>query len=327
MNGGEMSYSREDPIPGPPAFYALPPSMSSPHITQPLPRPSSSGTTIPVNPPRLPSALVVANPDASESVVPVVTPKRSHKARKPKAKIEKPTPVPAGTGAGRGSVEVMGRREEVEFEEPPLTKKEKKHKEMMDRLEKLNRDFVNNKEKIFADKVIDYKEKAQQLLSGTHPEFDDVIKRLEDDRHRSVANAESFRDYQMECAAMLYKHEHDTIIAEFKVRDKEAVKEKMLEALEEKKRKIRDDRANFDINQILQDTTLEDHRTLGTRKATRSHAAKNPEEKKEKRRKIQALPGIIVLTPDEVALADLSLIRRQIPVQAKKPPAMIPKRR
>ncbi|KAI8918413.1 Sds3-like-domain-containing protein [Powellomyces hirtus] len=244
-----------------------------------------------------PSLLAVPEPGAI--VVPVATPKKSHKARKPKAKVEKPVEIPE-----KELKEVVDQAET----EAPLTKKERKHKEMMERLEKLNRDFLSNKDRIFIEKVSDFKDGARQVLGGSHPEFQDIARTLEDDRNKAIVHAELFRDYQMECAAFMYRHEHDIAIADFK-KEKEAVRERMLAVLEDKKRKVRDDRENFDVSHIVAETTIEDHRT-GTRKATRSHAAKNPEEKKEKRRKIASLAGIVVAAPEDVALNDLSIIRR-----------------
>ncbi|KAJ3149113.1 hypothetical protein HDU86_007056 [Geranomyces michiganensis] len=325
--------SSPPPLPPPqPSVFSAP--SQQPHPQQPPP-PSSASVFH-----ARPSLLAVPEPGAI--VVPVATPKKSHKARKPKAKaadkVPAPAPPPAPAPAAMANAATTARDSAVAammidddrdakdaYEhggpfrevEQPLTKKERKHREMMERLERLNRDFFHNKDRIFAEKIAEFKEGARQVLAGTHPEFQDVQRKLEDDRNRAIAHAELFRDYQMECAAFMYKHEHDMAIAEYK-RDREAVKERMLSVLEDKKRKVRDDRENFDVSHIVAETTIEDSRT-GTRKATRSHAAKNhphhhhhhhAEEKKEKRRKIAPLPGLVVMASDEVAMNDLSIIRR-----------------
>ncbi|KAI8585946.1 Sds3-like-domain-containing protein [Geranomyces variabilis] len=326
---------RQQPPPPPPAPSSPPPlpppsALSAP--PQPQPQPPSSSTVFHTT---RPSLLAVPEPGAI--VVPVATPKKSHKARKPKAKAADKVPAPAppppamltatamsaANAAATAAMMVDEERDakdlyELEVE-PPLTKKERKHKEMMERLERLNRDFFYNKDRIFSEKIAEFKDGARQVLAGTHPEFQDVQRKLEDDRNRAIAHAELFLKYQMESAARMFKHEHELAMTEYK-RDREAVKERMLSVLEDKKRKVRDDRENFDVSHIVAETTIEDSRT-GTRKATRSHAAKNhphhhhhhhhAEEKKEKRRKIAPLPGLVVMASDEVAISDLSTIRRQ----------------
>ncbi|KND02757.1 uncharacterized protein SPPG_01840 [Spizellomyces punctatus DAOM BR117] len=209
-------------------------------------------------------------------------------------------------------------REEEDLEHP-LTKKERKHKEYQERLERLNRDFLHNKERIFQDKLGTFKQDIQTLSQGTHPEFTDILRVFDQDRQQAVDYAALFRDYQLDCANVIYRHEHDSTVLEYK-KEKESLREKLLSNLEEKKRKLKEDRENFDMHTVVVDT-IEDQR-LGTRKATRSHAAKT-DDKKEKRRKTQALPGLVVLASDDVALQDLSIIRRAGYAAAKK--SLVPK--
>ncbi|KAI9105947.1 Sds3-like-domain-containing protein [Phlyctochytrium arcticum] len=194
----------------------------------------------------------------------------------------------------------------------PLTKKERKHKEFQERLERLNRDFLVNKERIYQDKLASFNEDVQSITQGQHPEFVDILRVFERDRIEAMEYASYFKDYQLECANVIYEHEHDYTIAEYK-REREALRERMLQVLDDKKRKLREDRENFDVHAgphkdaVVVDP-IEDQR-LGTRKATRSHAARS-EEKKDKRRKTQSLPGIVVSASDDAALHDLSIIRR-----------------
>ena len=107
-------------------------------------------------------------------------------------------------------------------------------------------------------------------------------------------------------------------------------------ALEERKRKLKEDRDSFDINncECLQrdfvcatigailislilccsvDVTLDAKQSMGTRKHTRAAAGKAPEEgRKEKRRKVEKNPltGLVFLLPEGDVTEDLTVLRR-----------------
>ena len=91
--------------------------------------------------------------------------------------------------------------------------------------------------------------------------------------------AELFRDYQLSIAETLYKAEVDQCIEEYKT-EKEGLKAKIMQGIEDKKRRLRDDRDNFDIN-----NESEVQRNQTNKRATRMTATKvvTDESKKGKR--------------------------------------------
>ncbi|KAJ3016446.1 hypothetical protein HKX48_004021 [Thoreauomyces humboldtii] len=244
---------------------------------------------------------MLAVPEPGAQIVPAVAPKKkSHKAKKPKVVAEKPEPPP--------KKEPKVAPPPPPEPEPSLSKKDRRTKDMMDKLEKLTMDFAMNKDAIFLEKIKEFQASTREILAGTDLEFQDATRSLEEAREKDALDAELFRNYRLECAALMYKHEHDLAITEFKAK-RDGMKEKLMAGLEDKKRKMREERENFDVHHVLGEAPIDDQQ-MGTRKATRANAAKNPEEKKEKRRKIQALPGLVVTVSEDAAASDLNLIRR-----------------
>ncbi|KAJ3026115.1 hypothetical protein HK097_006527, partial [Rhizophlyctis rosea] len=214
--------------------------------------------------------------------------------------------------------DMMDMDEEEDLEQQ-LTKKEKRHKEFSERIEKLNRDFYVNKETIYQDRLSYFRQEIREVQNGTHPDFEESITKLEQQRDEIIRRAELFRDYQLERVERLYESERETTVREY-TQERQGLREKMMAALEERKRKLKEDRDSFDINNF--DVTLDAKQSMGTRKHTRAAAGKAPEEgRKEKRRKVDKNPqlqGMAFLLGENEVTEDLTVLRRAVANAQKK---------
>ncbi|KAJ3285967.1 hypothetical protein HK104_009232 [Borealophlyctis nickersoniae] len=270
--------------------------------------PSSAGARL-IQPPAVPSPVEVPPP-------PPPAPKKSHKAKnksKGKEKEKEKEREERRESKNKEKLKEVAKEEEkmeVDDEEDPeqqLTKKEKRHKEFNIRLEMLEREFAERREGIFNDKISLFKQEMREVQEGIHPDFEDSVNQLAAERDWAIKKAELFRNYQIECANHLYQIEHETSMREY-MQEKQSLRERMISGLEERKRKLKDDRENFDINNV--DAAIEAQKTIGTRKATRATAAKQPEEKKEKRRKVTNMGGLVFLLKEHEILDDMGVVRR-----------------
>ncbi|KAI9017000.1 Sds3-like-domain-containing protein [Gaertneriomyces semiglobifer] len=204
---------------------------------------------------------------------------------------------------------------EPEQQEPPLSRKELKQKDYVDRLDKMHRDFLQNRNRIYGDRIRILREDLRDVLQGTHPEFEVEIRRYAIERERIIQQAELFMEYRVECARAMQEHEHILTMEEYQ-KDRESLRTKMLAVMEERRRKLREEKESFD--ESIDYDTLQEEKPSAARKQTRSHAAKN-DERREKRRKLQGLPPLLLVAPEEQALNDLQFIRRmgRQPPQAK----------
>ncbi|KAJ3097488.1 hypothetical protein HDU97_004855 [Phlyctochytrium planicorne] len=185
-----------------------------------------------------------------------------------------------------------------------LTKKEKRHKVFCERLEALSRDFLENKERIYFDKLAEIKQELKEILDGTHEEFEERVAILDIERQQAIHQAELYRDYQLECADKLYQMEKELCLQEFA-----GLKDRILASLEDKKRKLKEDRDNF---VITNDISLDSQKAIGTRKATRALTAKQPDDKGLKRRKTNNTnPVLPFQLKDSEIFEDLNVLRKR----------------
>ncbi|KAJ3298154.1 Breast cancer metastasis-suppressor 1-like protein, partial [Blyttiomyces sp. JEL0837] len=190
-----------------------------------------------------------------------------------------------------------------EDEGQTLTKKERRHKDYQEKVERVFREFAENKEAIYAEKLAALKKELREIQDGKHQEFEERVAVLEMERQAAIQKAKMFREYQLECASRLYKAELEHSNNEY-LSERQILREKILAAIEEKRKKLREDRENFDVNT---DTSLESQKT---RKITRANAAKFPDEKKEKRRKTNAVPTLSLQLKDQDISEDLSTLKK-----------------
>ncbi|KAJ3026382.1 UNVERIFIED_CONTAM: Sin3 histone deacetylase corepressor complex component SDS3 [Siphonaria sp. JEL0065] len=196
--------------------------------------------------------------------------------------------------------------------QPTLSKKDKRHREFLDRVDLIQRDFSEAKERIYFEKLDAIKQELRDIQDGVHQEFKERVALLEFERSASIRKAELYRNYQLECAIAIYQAEKEAYDQEY-LTEKQGLREKILQHLEDRRKKLKEDRENFDIsNEISTDLQKQI-----TRKTTRAQAAKMPEEKTAVGRGYKAKgkaangPTLPVQVKDHEMYEDLAAMRRR----------------
>ncbi|KAJ3075067.1 hypothetical protein BCR33DRAFT_715095 [Rhizoclosmatium globosum] len=199
---------------------------------------------------------------------------------------------------------------EADDQLPQLSKKEKRHREFLDRIDLIGRDFSEAKERIYFEKLAAFKQELRDVQDGTHQEFAERVALLEFERNAAIKKAELFRNYQLECAMAMYQAEKEAYDQEY-LAEKQGLREKILQQLEERRKKLKEDRENFDVSN---EVSSESQKTT-TRKTTRAQAAKMTDEKKEGRGKSKGKasngPTLPIQVKDHEMYEDLAMMRRR----------------
>ncbi|KAJ3138791.1 hypothetical protein HK100_012251 [Physocladia obscura] len=189
------------------------------------------------------------------------------------------------------------------------SKKEKRHREFVERVELIGRDFAENKERIYFEKLAAFKQELRDVQDGTHHEFGERVALLEFERKAAIRKAELFRNYQLECANAMYQAEKEAYDQEYLL-EKQGLREKILSQLEDRRKKLKEDRDYFDASNEVSDS----NKAIYTRKTTRAQAAKLPDDKKEGRFKAKGKastgPSLPIQVKDHELYDDLTILKR-----------------
>ncbi|KAJ3231885.1 hypothetical protein HDU81_003450 [Chytriomyces hyalinus] len=169
----------------------------------------------------------------------------------------------------------MDERERDDMPPAALSKKDKRTKDFTDRIDLIGREFQEGKERIYFEKLAAFKQELRDVQDGTHQEFEERVALLEFERKAAIKRAELLRNYQLECANSMYQAEKEAYDQEY-LAEKQGLRDKILHQLEERRKKLKEDRENFDLtHEVASDA----QKTMYTRKTTRAQAAKQPDDK------------------------------------------------
>ncbi|KAI8612009.1 Sds3-like-domain-containing protein [Chytriomyces sp. MP71] len=129
-----------------------------------------------------------------------------------------------------------------------VTKKERRHREFVERVDLIGREFAEAKERIYFEKLAAFKQELRDVQDGTHHEFEERVAILEFERSAAIRRAELFRNYQIETANSMYQAEKEAYDQEY-LAEKQGLRDKILAQLEERRKKLKEDRENFDMTQ------------------------------------------------------------------------------
>ncbi|KAJ3124756.1 hypothetical protein HK098_000903 [Nowakowskiella sp. JEL0407] len=190
------------------------------------------------------------------------------------------------------------RRDEEEDEE--LSKKEKRHMEFMLRLDDLQMEFLNKRERIYIQKLSQFRTDLLQLQSSTHPELLASLHLLSNISELALLSANLQKEYLLSSLSKNYEDELHDIESELK-REKEAIKASLMADLNERKMRIKEEVESFDIDREID---LSGGVGIGAEKRKRKLPRAPMEDKKRKK-----VPGINPLKIEDVE-ADLIMIRK-----------------
>lgn len=129
----------------------------------------------------------------------------------------------------------------------PVDKLEKRRRETVERLARLDHELVEHKERIYEDKLASLRAELIQIQQGTHSDFLDMMAEYEAERDQLMENSRMYREYQLAAADKLLRTETRQAEDEYKS-EKQGLRDKMLQQLEEKRQKLKEDKDNLDIS-------------------------------------------------------------------------------
>ena len=126
---------------------------------------------------------------------------------------------------------------------------------MAERVERHRRDTIDRKEEIYRDLHNSYGLSLQAILQQPEPSHPEYLLRLYAaslQRDSDLLQTRFENEYALETARQLYHNEVDRIEDEYEAA-KKAIKEKLLEACDERIKKLREEKDNPDLAALLQD--------------------------------------------------------------------------
>lgn len=102
-------------------------------------------------------------------------------------------------------------------EKETIDLEEKRRRETLLNLEKIEKEFHSLKEKFFAEKIDSLKKEYEMLKMGTHEGFLKKCSDLEDIKQQKLWAAEKFREYQLKNLESIFESEIQQAEEEYKV--------------------------------------------------------------------------------------------------------------
>lgn len=137
------------------------------------------------------------------------------------------------------------------------SKRDKRRREMADRVERHRRDTIDRKDEIYRDLHNSYGLSLQAILSQPEPSHPEYLLRLHAislQRDAAVLASRLEHEYARETARQLYHSEVERVEDEYEAA-KKAIREKLLEACDERAKKLREEKDNPEIVSLLLEET------------------------------------------------------------------------
>ncbi|ORX58829.1 hypothetical protein DM01DRAFT_1333451 [Hesseltinella vesiculosa] len=122
----------------------------------------------------------------------------------------------------------------------------KRRKDLNQRVEFLNNEFLKHKERLFGEKLMMIQTEIDQALNDTHTKYQEGLLMLETIRQKSMTDSRMFRDYQKSVTDKQFLLEIRQAEEEY-LTEKHEIREKLFAVLEDKRRKLKEDKDNYDL--------------------------------------------------------------------------------
>ncbi|KAI8092466.1 Sds3-like-domain-containing protein [Halteromyces radiatus] len=192
-------------------------------------------------------------------------------------------------------------------------KRVKRRKELNQRIEYLNNDFIQNKERIFSEKLLATQNEISQAHNNTHRQYKEGLILLESIRQKTIEDGRLLRDYQTQVTDKQFTLEIHRAEEEY-LAEKHEVREKLFAVLEEKRRRLKEEKDNCDL---AYDVVMESQTRMNKR-SLRKRGMDNGDNKLNKRKQVSG-PTLIFRLKDEEVFDDLQAMRNGLTNQVKKP--------
>jgi len=154
---------------------------------------------------------------------------------------------------------------------------EKRRKELVGNMEKIEKEFYHLKESFFTEKIELLRKEHEDIQKGTHHGYLSKVKELDANKAQKIVAANSWKEYQMQIVDMIYESEKRQAEEEHKI-DKKNLREKMLEAAIEKKKKLQEDKNTISLNADGTETIMT--RTLRSKRGLKDAKEQGPFKKR-----------------------------------------------
>ncbi|KAG9302768.1 hypothetical protein G9A89_009545 [Geosiphon pyriformis] len=119
-----------------------------------------------------------------------------------------------------------------------------------------------NKEKLYAEYMNDIMNEMKGIQDGTSPEYEERLQMLMEEREYTINQANAYRKYLLEVSERIYNEEIEQADEYYK-QERDELKEKLLADVEERKKRLKEEQANYDL---LHDAALEASTRQNSRK-------------------------------------------------------------
>jgi len=172
-----------------------------------------------------------------------------------------------------------------------------RREESLGNIEKMQREFNTLKEQLYKDKLTSFKKEILAIKNGTHEDFLEKVKELEGIKNEKIWSAEQWKNYQVQSFQHAFSSEKKQAEEEFKA-DKKELREKMINTILEKKRKLTEEKSTLNL-------TEGSDIPVNTRLRTRRQSTHQILKKKE-----PTLPDILYTLNDSEILEDITAIQK-----------------
>ncbi|KAG4301647.1 hypothetical protein PCANB_001691 [Pneumocystis canis] len=135
------------------------------------------------------------------------------------------------------------------------SKKDKRRRLLIEKLDHISRDFLTNRESYFYNQLLSLQNEIQQLHDGTHAEYLDGLRDLEELREKELKSLQLMQEFLLKRAENQFKHDVWALEEEFSM-SKTTLKSTLLSHLFSRKRKLHEDKELLDI---VNDSSLTPH--------------------------------------------------------------------
>ncbi|KAI8371020.1 Sds3-like-domain-containing protein [Blakeslea trispora] len=182
-------------------------------------------------------------------------------------------------------------------------KKIKRKKEMSHYMEQLNQDFLQNIEGLYLSKLNSINHELKEAHQDTHTFYLDNIRDLEAMRQKMIEDGQLFREYQKQVTENQFRLEIYQAEEEYTAETQE-IREKLFTVLEEKRRKLKEDKDNCDLAyDLVMDTQARLHK-----RNLRKRGPENPDSKSNKKKHLNG-PSLVFKLKDDDILSDMQAMR------------------